>query len=511
MPERRFLVSVATLLVLSVFALGSSHTLPATACVDLTSLRIPDTAIASAAVVAGGPAGGGLAQATLPAHCKVAAVATPTPDSHINIEIWIPVDNWNGRLLGTANGGFSGSIPVAAMATAVARGYAAVGTDTGHAGDQLEFGDGHPEKIVDWAYRSVHVMTGLAKLVIRDHRGRFPDRSYFNGCSTGGQQGLSEAQRFPDDYDGIVAGDPGHNRVRLILGFLWSWMAAHPDGSRSILTPASLSLATRAAVDSCDADDGLKDGLIADPRRCRFDPSTLICRGTPSDACLTPEQAAAIKKIYDGARNARTGEQIFPGWARGSEQGWGGYITNPAEPVRFQFFTSFLFHDPKWDMHSFDWDRDVAYAEAQLPYLAATSRDLDAFKRRGGKLIMYTGTADPVAPPADAFSYYEDVARRAGGYETASQLFRFFPVPGMGHCNGGPGPSVFDALGALEQWVEAGRAPDTILASHVTAGKVDRTRPLCPYPRVAKYKGTGSVDDAANFSCVAPLAPDRGR
>jgi len=252
----------------------------ATSCADLAGLKIPNVSIASADTVTGSLTLPGLAQpVTVPSLCRVAAIAAPSADSKIGVEIWIPINNWNCKLLGTANGGFSGAVPYAAMVSAVTRGYAAVGTDTGHIGDQTDFGDGHPEKIVDWAYRSVHVMTTLAKLVIRDHRGKFPDRAYFEGCSTGGQQGLSEAQRFPEDYDGIVAGDPGHNRVRLILGFLWSWMAVHPDGGASILTPASLSLVTRSAVQACDALDGLKDGLIDDPRACHFDPAALLCSG----------------------------------------------------------------------------------------------------------------------------------------------------------------------------------------------------------------------------------------
>ncbi len=447
---------------------------------------------------------------TVPAFCRLAAVATPTSDSRIGIEVWIPAgEAWNGKLLGTANGGFSGAIAFAAMAAGLTRGYATVGTDTGHSGDELEFGRGHPEKIVDWAYRSVHVMTELAKLVVRDYRGRFPDRSYFEGCSTGGQQALSEAQRFPRDYDGIIAGDPGHNRTRLILGFLWSWIAVHTSDGRPVLPPATLSLLTKAAIAACDASDGLKDGLVDDPRSCRFDPSSLTCRGAQSESCLTEGQVVAVKKVYDGARNPRTGEQIFPGWARGSEQGWGTYILNPSEPMRIGFFRYFTFHDPKWDWRTFDWDRDVAFVDEQVPFLSATSRDLRAFKSNRGKLIMYTGWADPVVPPQDTVTYYEDVVKAMGGSRETQTFFRFFPVPGMGHCTGGPGPSSFDALSALERWSEHDVAPEQLIASHSSNGAVDRTRPLCAYPKVARYRGTGSVDAAASFACVEPTP--RGR
>jgi feruloyl esterase len=479
-------------------------------CASLMSLTIPDVEIASATDVAAGPFGpaGGRGGGTLvPAFCRVAAVATPSTDSHINLEVWIPTTNWTGRLLGTANGGFAGSIPYGPMAAGLAKGYATVGTDTGHIGDQLEFGLGHPEKIVDWGYRAIHVMTETAKLVIRSDRGRFPDRSYFDGCSTGGQQGLSEAQRYPADYDGIVAGDPGNNRVRLILGFLWGWMALHGEDGKPVLPAAKLATITKAAVAACDANDGLKDGMVSDPATCHFDPSTLLCKGGDDNTCLTAPQVAAVEKVYDGAKNPRTHEQIFPGWTRGSEQGWGGYLLSPAEPSRIGFLRYLTFHDPAWDMKTFDWDRDVAFVDAQVPAISATSTNLSAFKSRGGKLVMYTGLADPVVPPQDAINYYDAVTKAMGAAATPS-FFRFFPVPGMGHCNGGTGPVDFDALGALERWVEQGEAPASLAGSHSTGGTVDRTRPLCAYPARARYKGTGSIDDAANFTCTR-VAPDR--
>jgi hypothetical protein len=299
----------------------------ARACGDLAALTIPDTTIASAAPVAAGAftPPGSSRSLTVPAFCRVSAVAAPSSDSHIAIEVWIP-DEWNGKLLGTANGGFAGAIGYPAMAAGLTRGYAVVGTDTGHAGDQLEFADGHPEKVADWAYRSIHVMTDVAKLVVRAARGQLPSHAYFEGCSTGGQQALSEAQRYPGDYDGIVAGDPGHNRVRLILGFLWSWIATHD-----------------------------------------------------------------------------------------SEQGWGTYLVNPREPARIGFFRYLAFHDPRWDWRTFDCDRDVAFADAQVPELSATSHDLRAFQARGGKLVMDTGWADPVVPPQDTVAYYDEVVKASGG------------------------------------------------------------------------------------------------
>ena len=487
----------------------------AVACADLTRLTIPAVAISSAEAVPAGPftpqGGGRGAGTTVPAFCRVRAVATPTPDSHINIEVWVPAAGaWNGKLLGTANGGFAGAIGFGAMASGLAKGYAVAGTDTGHTGDQLEFAQGHPEKVIDWGHRAIHLMTDVAKLVVRNHHGRFPEYSYFEGCSTGGQQALSEVQRYPDDYDGVVAGDPGHNRIRLILGFLWGWSALHTDTGQSLLSPANLSLLTRAVVEACDARDGLRDGLIDDPRTCTFKPATLLCKDAENESCLTGAQVAAVEKVYEGARHKRTGEQLFPGWIRGSEQGWGQYLTNPREPVRVGFFRAIAFGDPAWDFRSFDWDRDVAFVDRHAPVMSALSRDLRAFKARNGKLLMYTGWADPVVPPQDTVAYYEDVARTMGGMASIQSFFRFFPVAGMGHCGGGPGPSTFDALGALEQWVERGVAPAHLVGSRTANGATVQTRPICAYPQVAKYRGTGSRDTAASFTCAAPV-PVPGR
>ena len=341
--EYRRVLPLVVIALLATRAGASDVALARASCVGLTSLTIPDVTITSATEVPAGPfnpGGGARGGSMVPAFCRVVAVARPSADSNINLEIWIPTIAWNGKLLGTANGGFAGAIPYGPMVSGLVKRYATVGTDTGHTGDQMEFGLGHPEKIIDWGFRAVHVMTETAKIVVRSERGRFPDRSYFDGCSTGGQQGLSEAQRYPADYDGIVAGDPGHNRVRLILGFLWGWMAMHGDDGKPVLSAAKLATITKAAVTACDAIDGVRDGLIDDPSACRFDPATLLCKGADENTCLTEPQVAAVRKVYDGAKNPRTHAQIFPGWARGSEQGWGAYLLNPSEPSRVGFFRS---------------------------------------------------------------------------------------------------------------------------------------------------------------------------
>jgi feruloyl esterase len=518
---RRTLAALAVAMIpllTEVIAPASSN---GTACANLAALTIPAVTIRSATAVAAGPFTPPAATTamTLPAFCRVEATARPTSDSDIHFEVWIPpADAWNGKLEGVGNGGYSGTIGYPAMAAGLRRGYAVVSTDTGHAGDDMKFGQGHPEKVIDWAYRSIHVMTETAKLIVRDAQGRFAEHAYFVGCSSGGHQALSEAQRYPEDYDGIIAGDPAHNRIRQTFAFLYSWVATHTADGKPILPAAKLALLTKSSVDACDALDGLKDGIIDDPRRCHFDPAKLTCKGAEDASCLTGPQVDAARKMYEGVKNPRTGEPVFTGWPRGSEgfgespiQSWRQYVTDPMEPMRVGFFRYFLFHDPNWDYHTIDIDRDLAYAEQKLPFMSAVEKDLTPFKKHGGKLLMYTGWADPVVPPQDTVAYYDGVVKAMGGLEKTRDFYRFFLAPGMGHCSGGPGPSQFDMLTALEQWVEKGAAPDRVIASHITQGKVDRTRPLCVYPQVARWKGTGSADEAANFQCVseAPNAPVR--
>jgi len=499
------------------FAHASLAAAPPVDCATLVALTIPDVTINAATTVAAGgfTPPGSQAAMTLPPFCRVEATARPTSDSEIKFEVWIPVSEaWNGKFQGVGNGGYQGSISYAAMATALRRGYATASTDTGHTGDDVIFGQGHPEKVIDFGHRAIHVMTTSAKLVIRNATGRFAERSYFVGCSSGGHQALSEAQRYPDDYDGIVAGAPANDRIRQTFGFLGSWLATHAADGTPLLTQPKLALLTKSAVAACDANDGLKDGLIDDPRRCTFDPATLACKaGADEASCLTPAQVTAAQRMYEGTRNPRTGRQIYTGWPRGSEafgesaiQGWRQYITDAKEPSRVGVFKYFLFHNPSLDFRTIDFDRDLAYAEQQIPHLAAVDTNLAPFKRRGGKLLVYTGWADPVVPPQTAVAYYEGVMKTMGGQAATQDFFRLFMAPGMGHCSGGPGPNQFDAVAALEQWVEKGTAPEQLLATRSTAGKVERSRPLCAYPKVARYKGTGSIDEAANFTCVAAPA-----
>lgn len=455
---------LSRLIALCIFAgVAAQATAP---CDSLTSLAIVNVTIKSAAA----DPGSGV--------CRVKLVGTPVPDSAIGVEVWMPrPDQWNGKFLGTGNGGYSSALSTADMESGLRQGYAVAGSDTGHEGGDLKFGVGHPERIIDWGYRAIHVMTESAKLVLHAYYGHFPERAYFKGCSTGGHQALSEAQRFPADYDGIVAGAPGANRVRLNVGFLWSWLATHPKDAPPF--PASKLRLLEAGGD----------------------PERLACKGADGENCLTPSEVEAVKKVYAGARNPRTGEQLFSGWARGSESGWTQYFVGKPEPARLDFWRYWVFGDPAWDPRSFDFDRDVAFADQKMAAVAAVSADLKDFQRRGGKLVLYHGMVDPVSPPGDGIAYYERVTRFMGGVSPTLGFARLFLAPGMGHCGGGPGPNTFDALAALDTWVTTGVAPSQIVATHSTAGKVDRSRPLCPYPQQAQYKGSGNVDDAASYRC----------
>jgi len=436
-----------------------------------------------------------------PQYCQVKLTARPVPDSEIRVEVWLPpADKWNGKFVGTGNGGFSSALSLGIMRSAIGQGFAVAGSNTGHEGDDLKVAIGHPEKIKDWGYRATHVMTETAKQVVKAYYRRAAARAYFTGCSTGGHQALMESQRYPTDYDRIIAGDPGNNRIRLNVGFLWSWLAAN----KAPLPASKLPMITRAAVEACDALDGIQDGIISDPRRCKFDPAALQCKGGEDANCLTAAEVTTVRAIYDGAHNPRTGEPVFAGWSRGTETGWTAYFVGHSEPARLDFWRYWALDNPEWDPRTFDLDRDLAKADAKVGFIDANNPDLGAFRRHKGKLLMYHGWADPVAPPEETIRYFDSVAKAMGGREKIDSFLRLFMVPGMAHCSGGPGPNTFDTLGTLDQWVTTGAAPARIIASHSTNGSVDRTRPLCPYPQEAKWNRTGSSDDAAQFTCVNP-------
>ena len=432
----------------------------------------------------------------LPGHCRVALVLAPTADSHIEVEVWMP-SNWNGKFQAVGNGGWAGSISRDAMAAALHEGYATASTDTGHKSAETpgaSFVPGHPEKLIDYGYRAVHEMTVAAKQLIAAHYGRAARLSYWNSCSNGGRQGLMEAQRYPADFDGIVAGAPAANWTGRAIGALWVGQLVHKDEA-SYIPPAKYSLIHEAALRACDALDGVSDGVIENPRQCKFDPGTLLCPGADSAACLTAPQVEAARGIY-AARD------FFPGLAAGSELGWATYGGPRPFAIGNDYERFVLYRDASWDTRTLD--AAAAAKEAVRIDQGTTNAltpDLRPFFARGGKLIQYHGWSDPQIPPMHSVQYYESVLEQLG---SVSESYRLFMVPGMGHCGGGTGTNQFHAMAALERWRENGAAPDRIVAARVANNKVERTRPLCPYPQTAHYTGTGSTNDAANFVCRNP-------
>jgi len=510
----------AAILPSAVLGLAVCGALPAKAasCENLAKVSLPGTIITMARTVAAGeftlPSAPGAdapptapapnAFGDLPAFCRVAATLAPTTDSDIKIEVWLPVSGWNGKFEAVGNGGWAGIISYPAMAQALRRGYATSSTDTGHVGGDAKFAPGHPEKLVDYAYRSEHEMTLKAKALIQAFYGNAAKYSYWNGCSTGGKQALTEAQRYPNDYDGIIAGAPANYMIHLHIWSLWVAQAVHKD-PQSFIPPAKFPMIHQAVLDACDALDGVKDGLLEDPRRCHFDPGTIQCLGADGPACLTAAQVKAARQIYAPATNPRTKELIFPPLEPGSELLWNFLAGAQVFSVPTDTFKYVIFNKPDWDYNSLNFDQDVALADRVDHGLNnAINPDLKPFFGHGGKLLMYHGWADQLIAPENSVNYYQSVVAKSGGLQKTSGEVRLFMVPGMTHCGGGEGPNVFDSVGAIEQWVEKGIAPAQMIASHSTAGTVDRTRPLCPYPQTAHYKGSGSIDDAANFSCAAP-------
>ena len=484
----------------------------AAGCEGLSALSLPATTITRAEAVAAGAftlsnsnpnSGQQNPFGQLPAFCRVAATIRPTSDSEIKIEVWMPAAGWNGKFMGVGNGGWSGAISYPQLAAAVGRGYASASTNTGHDGGDASFVPGHPEKLVDFAYRAVHEMTVKAKAVTEAYYGNAPARAYWNGCSSGGKQGLKEGQKYPRDYDGIIAGAPANYWTHLMAGDLWPAVVTLKDPAAA-LPPAKLQVLHKAALAACDKLDGVEDGLLESPGGCSFDPASVQCKDAAQENCLSATQVESARKIYAGARNPRTGKQVFPGMAPGSELGWTALAGREPFGIPVSHFKHVVFNKPDWETLTLDFDKDVELADKlDKGLIGATDPDLKEFFAHGGKLIVYHGWNDQLITPLNSIDYYNSVAAKLGGVAKIDGSFRLFMAPAMNHCSGGDGPSRFDTVSALEQWVEQGKAPDRIVASHVAAGnQVDRTRPLCAYPQVARYTGTGSIDDAANFTCV---------
>ncbi len=485
-------------------------------------VALPDTTVTSAQLIAAGgfqplasannAAAGNAANnnqpppsfADLPAFCRVTATIKPTSDSDIKIEVWMPAKDWNGKMIGNGNGGWTGSINPATLAVGLRRGYATAMTDTGHEGGSGSFALDHPEKLVDFGWRATHEMTVKAKIIMEAFYGHEPSLSYFNGCSAGGKQGLTEAQIFPIDYNGIISGAPANNWTHMMAQIVWVAQAVHKDAA-SYIPPEKYGVLHKAALAACDAKDGVKDGLIDDPTRCAFDPKVVQCKKADLPTCLTAPQVEAARKIYSPLKNSRTNQEIYPGFEPGSEMGWGQFVAGPT-PTAFatDLFKYVVFKNPDWDYKTLNYDSDIAIADTvDNGTNNATDPNLKTYFEHGGKLLQYHGWNDQLIAPMNSPNYYVSVENAIGNSALLDSSYRLFMAPGMNHCQGGDGPSNFDMLTALEQWVEQGHAPDQILASHMTDNKVDRTRPLCPYPQSAVYKGKGSTDDAQNFTCKA--------
>jgi tannase/feruloyl esterase len=489
----------------SLIFLGIVPTLYSATCETVKSQNFPNTTITLTQSIAPGaftaPSGRGAdAFKQLPAFCRVAATLRPANDSEIKVEVWLLESGWNGKLESVGNGAWAGTISYPAMATALAAGYAAASTDTGHTGNNADFITGHPEKVIDFGYRAVHEMTVAAKRIIEAHYGTGPKYSYWNGCSTGGRQALTEAQRYPDDYDGILAGAPAIYASRLQGMQVWASQTVHKDDA-SYIPPAKYPVIHDAVLQQCDALDGVKDGVLEDPTKCKFDPKVLACKETDAPSCLTTPQLEAARKLYAGPANSKMAQQLFPGLQPGSELGWNTLAGPQPMSLASELYKYLVFKNPNWDYKTIDPEVDFGLAEKAIgSTMDATNPNLKPFVDHGGKLIMYHGWSDPGIPPMNTVRYYKQVVDTLGVSKSNSSI-RLFMIPGMNHCQGGPGTDKFDGIAALARWVESGKAPDQVPAAHQTEGKIDRTRPLCAYPRVAAYKGSGSTDDAVNFLC----------
>jgi feruloyl esterase len=475
----------------------------ATDCAALARLRLPDVRIITAEAIPGGARWAfppspfnvfmGPAAATDRRFCRIAGVI----EREIRFEIWLPPE-WNGRFLGVGNAGLTGGINYPAMSRGLDRGFAAASTDTGHETPTGFFDSswvpGHPDRVENFGHRAHHLLADRAKRIVRAFYGRPADFAYYDGCSSGGWQGLTEAQLYPADYDGIVAGAPANNFIRLQTRGFWleALVRADPAGN---LGQSEIAVLNAAAVAQCDPADGVRDGIIGDPLSCGFDPGALLCRPGQSGQCLSRAQVDRARLVY-GPRRTPGGLALYPGNA------WGvPFVTAiPGMPLSQPMLMDMLpASERRWTAESFDPDRDLRPLEARFgAMLGAWNTDLGPFARRGGRLIVYHGWADALLSPYNSIAYLDAVNARMGAAQVA-RFYRLFMVPGMDHCRGGPGTDQFDALGAVMLWRERGQAPDRI-----TASGNGRTRPLCPHPQVAVHSGSGSSNDAANFQCRAP-------
>jgi feruloyl esterase len=505
---------------LSVATFVCAHSAAAADCSALAQLALENGHVTSATLVAAGkftpptpagaPPGVGAGQyANLPAFCQVQATLTPTPDSDIKVEVWLPAEGWNGKYVGIGNGVWAGQLSLSQLGPPLARGYAAATTDTGHAGNGLsaDWAVGHPEKLVDFGYRAVHLMTVTAKQAIAEFYGDAPEQSYWDSCSTGGRQGLMAAARYPDDYDAISAMAPANPMTDLMTQSMWaSWVNKRAEGAQ--LDPGKLALIHQAVLKQCDALDGLADGVIGRADACTFEPATLVCAAGATDNCISAPQAAAMQAIYDGVQGS-DGAKLLPGWPRGAEMQLAALMLGPEPfPVAMSFFKLLVHGDePAWDWKRMDYAAEnAAGREYADDILNVSAENLAPFFARGGKLLLSHGWNDGLIPANNSLKFYGELLAA----NSPPEQVRLFMVPGMEHCAGGEGPNSFDTLGTLDGWMSSGQAPELIVATRAPSPIPNApqlppmSRPLCPYPQVAEYRGTGDTADAANFACVTP-------
>ena len=439
---------------------------------------------------------------TLPAFCRIAATLKPSASSDIRMEMWMPTTGWNGRFRGTSPNGLGGVINYNAMGVGLSDGFAIASTDTGHQGGDTAWMQ-IPDRVTDFAGRAMHETTVAGKALATAYYGAAPAYSYMIECGGGSAAALHEVQKYPADYNGVVVGGDAAHLTRQIFGQIWPWMATHPNGV-AVLPTTKLSVIHDAILAKCDRLDGVKDGVLESPARCTFDPKEIECKAGDGPDCLTTPQVEAVRKIYEGPINPRTHERVWSPLYRGSELDWEFFVATPAP---FGITTSTLrdaiLKDPSWDVRTtpVDFDRDVALADqSAIARVNASNPDISPYVRAGGKLILSGGWNNALVPAGAVVDYYDSVVAALGG-EEARRAVRLYMVPGMIECNGGPGTDTFDMLAVMRRWVERSQAPNDVLASRVEHGKVVRTRPLCPYPQAATYKGNGSTDEAANFTC----------
>jgi feruloyl esterase len=561
--NRRLKPIVFSTMSLAAVLLGTTAVPAATTCEGLINLSLPHGQVTAAQTISGGtfntPPGcatgsaGCTTNTDLPQFCRVAGTATPTNDSIINFEVWIPTDSsFNGKYEQLGCGGFCGTIGYSALANAIKRGYASAATDDGsQAGGLPDFALGHPEKIVDYAYRALKETTDKSKTIIAALTGQGPQRSYFNGCSKGGHEALMEAQRYPEDFDGIIVGSPANFFTHLLTGFVWNEQALLDDPA-SYIPPSLLSVLSKAALAHCVGQDGgvKTDLFLNDPRDCHFDPAAVQCvPGQAPTTCLSSAQVRAARQIYRGPHDPATGELIFPGYEPGSEanpSNWPAWIVGASQAADLSndrtqgqaaqeffgngFFGDFVFQSPNFDFRTLNFTSDVSLADEDFAaILNSTEPDLRPLRAHGAKVIHYVGWADSAIAPINSVNYYNSVRAELAGVEPSrrdhdrwkeiQEFYRLFMVPGMAHCSGGDGPNSFgngvsngpiidadhDLLKALEHWVEQGIAPESIIATHYVnnnaASGVQFQRPLCPFPKVARYT-VGDATNADSFKCV---------